>query len=123
MIVDRGEMADRLAAQTWVESIRGLEVVISGDFRTDFNMTKKEMRERALGAGAKRASEDVRRSSDLFVKGESPMYKFDVYGDKEADLAARAPRAWVIDGWGFMALMAGGRARAWKPMQPRQVGY
>lgn len=116
-------MTEGQVAHNWVESLRGLEVVISGDFRTDLKMTKREMRERALGAGARRASEDVRRTTDLFVKGESPLYKFDVYGDKEAELATRAPGAWVIDGWGFKALLAGGRAPAWKPMQPRRVVF
>ena len=111
-------MGEITPVEYWVESLRGREVVISGDFRTDLQMTKRDMRERAIGAGAARASEDVRRTTDIFVKGHSPLYKFDEHGDKEAELAARAPRALVIDGWGFRALLEGRRAPAWRPMQP-----
>ena len=105
----------------WVNTLRGKHVVISGDFRRDILLTKREMRELAEGAGATSASEDVNRTTQVFVKGESPLYKFDYYGDKEAELARRAPLAWVIDGWGFRALLDGGRAPAWKPMHPRVV--
>ena len=105
----------------WVETLRGKNVVISGDFRRDLGLTKQGMRESAEGAGAKSASEDVTRTTDVFVKGESPRYKYDHYGDKEAELAVRAPHACVIDGWGFRALLDGGRAPARKPMHPRVV--
>lgn len=59
----------------------------------------------------------------LFVKGESPLYKFDLFGDKEAEFALRAPGAWVIDGSGFTALLAGVSTLAWKPMQPRPCAF
>jgi hypothetical protein len=99
-----------------IDSLRGKEVVISGDFRRILGLTKAVMRERATECGAAHVGEDVRSTTDVFVKGESPLYKYDSFGDREAELAARAPHAWVIDAWGFKALLERRTAPAWKPL-------
>lgn len=89
-----------------IDTLRGKEVVISGDFRAGFGKRKAELAELARRAGARRVGYDVRKTTEVFVKGQSERYKYNSFGDREAELAARVPRAIVIGGEEFFALLA-----------------
>jgi hypothetical protein len=71
-----------------VESLRGLEVVVSGDFRQSLGLQKDELVRRIRRVGAAHVGTDVRSTTDLFVRGASALYKYGQFGDKEAELAA-----------------------------------
>lgn len=99
----------------WLTTLKNQEVVISGDFRADFSLTKADMTAHAYEAGARSVCKDVRSTTDVFVRGRSLLYKHGDFGDKEAELARRVPHAVVIDGAGFLELCEGRRARCWAP--------
>ncbi len=93
-----------------LESIRGKEVVVSGDFR-DLGYTKGELRLLALRTGAVRAIEDVTARTNVFVKGTSPRYKFVKSGSREAEVARlqRSGRDIVmVRGTDFLRLLLDG---------------
>ncbi len=98
-----------------VESLRGLEVVVSGDFRQSLGLQKDELVRQVRRVGAAHVGTDVRSTTDLFVRGASALYKYGKFGDKEAELAARVPDALVIDSAGVAALLNGEPAPAWPP--------
>lgn len=97
------------------DTLKGKEVVISGDFRHEYRLTKAEMCQLAKRAGARHAGEDPRKTTDIFVKGTSPLYKYGRYGDKEAELVLKAPNAVVIDGARFFELLRAAGVQAWPP--------
>jgi hypothetical protein len=98
-----------------IDSLSGLEVVVSGDYRQTLGKTKAEVMRDVRSAGARHVGTDIRSTTDVFVRGESKLYKFGDYGEREAELAARVPRAVVIDSWGLLSLLNGDAAPVWPP--------
>lgn len=94
----------------WVESVRGLEVKVSGDFRqTELEMKQTDVERELRSRGAKVVA-DVRRTTDLLVRADSPLYKYDQYGDREAELAryrTRGSDGAVVEVKGLVAILNG----------------
>lgn len=71
----------------WVESLHGLEVKVTGDFRrTALGMTQPEIEALLADHGA-RVVGDVRRTTDLLIRADSPAWKYGRFGAREVELA------------------------------------
>lgn len=60
----------------WIDSVRGLEVKITGDFRlTPLRMTQPAVEELLLSRGAVVVG-DIRTTTDVLVRADSPQWKY-----------------------------------------------
>jgi hypothetical protein len=71
----------------WVQSLEGLEVKVTGDFRqTRFKASQDRIDELVHQRGAQVVGE-VRRTTNLLVRADSPNWKYGDYGTREERLA------------------------------------
>lgn len=105
----------------WVESLAGLEVRVTGDFRrTALRMTQTEL-EHDLRARGAIVVADIRRTTDLLIRAESALWKYGDFGDREAELASYRERGGdglVIEVSDLLALFEGLSAWAREPLAP-----
>lgn len=98
---------------TWIENLKGRNVIISGGFGDSLGLTQEGVRDKLRSLGAIIQS-DVTQSTQILLRGWSPLWKYGDFGDREAELAVnqRAGRdVSVIDVEGFRQLMK--RKGAW----------
>jgi len=113
----------------WIESVRGLEVKITGDFRlTPLRMTQPAVEELLLSRGAIVVA-DIRTTTDVLVRADSPQWKYRTYGAREAELAriqAGGRDVGVLDVEDLLALLEGfgvwARDPESAPLEAKPVG-
>lgn len=105
----------------WVVTLRGEEVVFTGDFRSSLGLQRDELK-RIVRRHGGRVSDDVRRTTDVLVRGHSPLWKYRDFGEREAEVATLQMRGYdvvIIDSKGFAALLDGLPAPVIRPHRPR----
>jgi 5-methylcytosine-specific restriction enzyme MrcB-like protein len=102
---------------SWLTTLQGKEVVLSGTFYHIPGWTQDFAREEIVRLGGT-VSKRVRNSTDVIIRGKSKAFKFGDFGDAERQLAEKVPTAVVIDANGLLNLTEGKRAEAWAPNQP-----
>lgn len=95
----------------WIESLKGLEVIVTGDFRkTTLGMRQSDVEHELRSRGAVVIA-DIRLTTDLLIRADSPLWKYGDYGDREAELARhrrdRSSDGVVVDVDGLVALLDG----------------
>lgn len=106
----------------WIESLRGQNVIVSGDFRPLMDMNRTELHSvlRRLGANI---HSDVKWSTDLLIRADSPMWLYGKFGEREAELAENQQRGQdvgVIDASDLATLIEGRGVWARDPMSGPQ---
>lgn len=105
----------------WIDSLSGLEVKVTGDFRrTSLGMTQPQL-ERVLKARGAIVVTDIKRTTDLLVRAESARWKYGEFGEREAELAAHRKRGGdgvVIEVEDVAALLDGVAVWAREPLSP-----
>lgn len=93
----------------WIENLRGLNVIVTGDFRPRLSMNRSDLQALLRKHGAC-VDDDVRRSTDLLIRADSPMWLYGEYGQREAELAENGRLGHdvgVIDVDGLVKLLSG----------------
>ena len=105
----------------WVDSLDGLEVKVTGDFRrTQFRASQPAMEQLLRRHGA-RVVGQVRKTTDLLIRSDSPNWKYGEYGAREVRLAryqGNGRRSGVIDVDDLGDLLDGFRVWARDPASP-----
>lgn len=105
----------------WVESLDGLEVKVTGDFRqTELGLTQRAV-ERLLRQHGARVVSEVRRTTDLLIRADSPSWKYVDFGAREERLSKyqdRAGSSGVLDVDDLVELLAGRPVWARDPSSP-----
>lgn len=103
----------------WIDSLSGLEVKVTGDFRRpSLAMTQKELEQVLRSRGAVLVA-DIRRTTHLLIRAGSASWKYGVFGDREAELAqhrSRGGNGVVIDVDDLAVLLQGGAVWARDPL-------
>ncbi len=103
-----------------VESLRGQEVVLTGDFRRLLRWTRKELQREIRQRGAS-VKDDVTLNTTILARGESPLWKYGRYGEREdevADMQRRGYHVRIIDASGLWSLLHGEPAPVLQPHEP-----
>lgn len=103
-----------------IESLRGQEVVLTGDFRRLLGLTRKELQRELRQRGAI-VKDDITLNTSVLARGESHLWKFGRYGDREdevADMQGRGYDVKIIDATGLWSLLHGEPARVLQPQEP-----
>ena len=104
----------------WIDNLRGLNVIVTGDFRPDLGLNRSELHSLLQQHGAN-VHNDVKRSTDLLIRADSPMWLYGDFGQREAELAENQKfgrEVGVVDVDGLGTLLDGAGVWARDPMFP-----
>lgn len=100
-----------------IDSLHGQEVVLTGDFRRLLGWTRKELQREMRQRGAT-VKDDVTLNTTILARGESPLWKYGRYGEREDEVAEMQRRGYdvrIIDATGLWSLLHGKPAKVLQP--------